>query len=211
MLFVVVVGAKTTKNKVTDYMFSTCSPGRPVHPGWSRHVGVADPGTRIRRRPPSCFLLHKTHPLKTCRGNSPTRRWANNSLMLLNENTFLSFACQKRIWRLWLTPPPWSSASWPRWGPCRWALLSGWWSWPAAWESRTAPPSAWPGPRWRAPPAGRSKSRATWPGPSRSAPPTAASSEPAARGEKLWVTSTFATGSRTSRPDWPGRVGLWSL
>lgn len=91
-----------------------------------------------------------------------------------------------------LTRPPWSWASWPRWGPCRSAPPGGWWSWPAAWGSRREPPSAWPSPRWHALPAGQSRSRGVWPRPSRSAPPIAASSEPGMmgnRGGKLWVTS----------------------
>lgn len=88
-----------------------------------------------------------------------------------------------------LTPPPWNWASWPRWGLCRWVPHGGWWSWPGAWGSRREPQLVWRGPRWRAPPAGQSRSRGVWPGPSQSEPPTAASSEPGQKW-KVWVKMT---------------------
>lgn len=116
-----------------------------------------------------------------------------------------------------LTQPPWSWASWPRWGPYRWVPPGGWWSWPGASESRREPPSAWPSLRWHALPAGQSRSHGVWPGPSQSAPPRAASSEPGIMGNrrgKYLVMSqstdggTFITGCCTgSKPaGWDSNV-----
>lgn len=76
------------------------------------------------------------------------------------------------------TPPLWSWAFWPIWGPCRLVLHGGWSSWPAASDSHRGRQWASPNPRWHDRPAAQNTSRGASQEPFLSAPPTAASAEP---------------------------------
>lgn len=82
MFLLLLLEHKQTKQQCIGHMFSTCNSERPVRPGWSRRVGAADPETRRRRRPPSCFLRRKTPPLKTLGGNTTIHRSTNGYLYM---------------------------------------------------------------------------------------------------------------------------------